>query len=239
MKFLILQHTPWAEPGRLLWRQAELHGLDFQIVKVWQDWIPDFSDYSGIILLGGSPNVGQEEKYPFLVEEQRYIKRAIAADKPILGFCLGHQLLASALGGAVGPNFKPSIGFVQGHLTHNGREHPAFARLGKIFPLFKWHSQTVLEPLPKHLSLLATSEQCQVEAFSLAQRPHILGVQFDNHAALPEDVTRWLEKDWQWLASFRSLVVKPGDLLQEAMRLQSQVGEDFDLFFSDYLALVR
>jgi len=239
MKLLVLQHTPWAEPGRLLLQQAERHALEFHVVKVWQDWIPDFNGYDGIFLLGGSPNLDQEDKYPFLVEEKRFLKRAVAADKPILGFCLGHHLLASVLGAQVGPNFKPSIGFVQGHLTHKGREHPAFANLGKIFPLFKWHSQSVLEPLPKHLSLLATSEQCQVEAFSLAQRPHILGIQFDNHAALPEDVTVWLEEDWQWLASFRSLVVKPGDLIMDAIRLQDRIEKDFSRFFSDYLALLR
>jgi len=238
MKLLVLQHTPWAGPGRLLLDAIAKHRLDFDLVKVWQDWIPDFNDYGAIILLGGAPNVDQEEKYPFLVEEKRFIKRAIEADKPILGFCLGHQLLASVLGAQIGPNFKPSIGFVQGHLTHDGREHPAFKNLGKTIPMFKWHSQTILEPLPKHFSLLATSAQCQVEAFSLEQRPHILGLQFDNQAAFVEDISLWLEQDWQWLASFRSLVVKPGDLLAEARRLQAKISEDFQQFFSDYLRLI-
>ena len=172
------------------------------------------------------------------MEEKRFIKRAIGADKPILGFCLGHQLLASVLGAQIGPNFKPSIGFVQGHLTHDGREHPALRNLGKGLPMIKWHSQTVLEPLPKHFSLLAASEQCQVEAFSLEQRPHILGLQFDNHVAVSEDISLWLEQDWQWLASFRSLVVRPGDLLAEARRLQVRISDDFQQFFSDYLRLI-
>ncbi len=238
MKFLILQHTPWAGPGRLLLEAVGKHRLDCDIVKVWQNWIPDFNDYGAIILLGGSPNVDQEEKYPFLIEEKRFIKRAIGADKPILGFCLGHQLLASVLGAQVGPNFKPSIGFVRGHLTHDGREHPAFRNLGKAMPMFKWHSQTVLEPLPKHFTLLATSEQCQVEAFSLEQRPHVLGLQFDNHVALAEDISLWLEQDWQWLASFRSLVVRPADMLAEARRLRTTISDDFQQFFSDYLSLI-
>jgi hypothetical protein len=104
--------------------------------------------------------------------------------------------------------------------------------------MFKWHSQTVLEPLPKHFSLLATSEQCQVEAFSLEQRPHILGLQFDNQVALAEDISLWLEQDWQWLASFRSLVVRPADLLAEARRLRTRISDDFQQFFSDYLTLI-
>jgi len=238
MKFLILQHTPWAGPGRLLLEAAGKHQVELDLVRVWQDWIPDFNDYGAVVLLGGSPNVDQEEKYPFLVEEKRFIKRAVAADKPILGFCLGHHLLASVLGAKIGPNFRPSVGFVQGHLTHHGREHPAFAGLGKTMPLFKWHGQAVQEPLPKHFLLLATSEQCQVEAFSLEQRPHILGVQFDNQAAMLEDISLWLEQDWQWLASFRSLVVRPADLLAEATRLQTQIKRDFFRFFADYLKLI-
>lgn len=239
MKLLILQHTSWAGPGQLLADVAGRLGVEFEIAKVWQDWMPGFNNYDGIVLLGGSPNVDEEDKYPFLVEEKRYLKRAIAADKPILGFCLGHQLLASVLGAQVGPNFRPSIGFVQGHLTHNGRLHPAFSGLPIKIPLFKWHSQTVLEPLPKHINLLATSEQCQVEAISLKARPHIVGVQFDNHAATGEDIALWLEKDWQWLASFRSLVVNPADLLREAELQRVKLRQNFEKFFSDYLKIIK
>lgn len=54
MKFLILQHTHWAGPGRLLLEAIARHRLDFDLVKVWQGWIPDFNDYGAIILLGGS-----------------------------------------------------------------------------------------------------------------------------------------------------------------------------------------
>ncbi|HIJ79139.1 MAG: type 1 glutamine amidotransferase [Desulfobulbaceae bacterium] len=238
MKFLILQHTDWAGPGRLLEFAMGVHNVRFDLVRVWRDWLPDFSNYDGIILLGGSPNVAEEGRYPFLVEEKRFIKRAVAADKPILAFCLGHQLLAEALGAKVGPNFAPSIGFVQGYLTHDGREHPAFVNLPKAIPLFKWHSQSVCEPLPKQLSLLATSAQCQVEAFSLQDRPHILGVQFDNHAAVPEDMSRWLENDWQWLASFRGLALNPAELFGNAVAIREELTCNFNTFFGDYLAII-
>lgn len=238
MKFLVLQHTDWAGPGSLLESAGMTYGVQFDIVRVWRDWLPDFSNYDGIILLGGSVNVGAEGQYPFLVEEKRFIKRAVAADKPILGFCLGHQLLADVLGAQVGPNFTPSIGFVQGYFTHDGREHPAFVNLSKSIPFFKWHSQSVCEPLPKHITVLATSVQCQIEAFSLADRPHIVGVQFDNHAAAPEDVARWLENDWQWLASFRELVVNPADLLKNAVARQWELSRDFNTFFGNYLAIL-
>ncbi|MFZ5776342.1 MAG: type 1 glutamine amidotransferase [Thermodesulfobacteriota bacterium] len=239
MNLLVLQHTPWVKPGRMLWHQAAQHGLLFDIVKVWQDWIPDFNHYDGIILLGGKPNVDQEKKFPFLVEEKRFIARAIDADKPILGFCLGHQLLAEALGARVGWNFRPSVGFVPGHLTHHGREHPAFAGLEPTIPLFKWHEQAVQEPLPRHLELLAISEQCQVEAFSLAERPHIMGVQFENHAARPEEIRAWQEKDRAWLASQRSPAVEMQEILQEAERVKHTISANFDRFFSNYIRMLH
>lgn len=227
-----MQHVAWGGPGELLTQGAAKNKATLDVVAVWRDWLPPFAAYDGIVVLGGPANVDQEKKYPFLVEEKRYLKRAVDADKPVLAFCLGHQLLASTLGAAVGPNFKPSIGFIQGHLTHDGREHPAFRNLPPKVPFFKWHSQAVLEPLPKSISLLATSAHCQVEAISLKGRPHILGIQCDNHAALPEDVTRWL-------AALPSPGVNPGELIRETVRMENQVREDFDRFFSDYLALLR
>lgn len=209
--------------------------MKLEVVRVWVEWIPSFTSYDGIVVLGGAPNMDQETLFPFLVEEKRYIRRAISEDMPFLGFCLGHQLLADALGAKVGPNYRPAIGFVQGHLTHDGRNHPAFAELSTTFPLFKWHSQTVQEPLPKHLVLLATSEQCQVEAFSVSGRPHILGVQFDNHAANPADITEWFEKDRNWLASLDGIEIKPAEIVGQAMLQKERLQKDFDAFFDGYL----
>jgi GMP synthase-like glutamine amidotransferase len=107
---------------------------------------------------------------------------------PYLGFCLGHQLLADALGAKIGPNYRACIGFIEGFITHDGRNHPAFRELPQHMPLFKWHAQAVQEPLPNYINILATSSECQVEAISVHERPHILGMQFDNHAADPADV---------------------------------------------------
>jgi hypothetical protein len=63
-------------------------------------------------------------------------------------------------------------------------------------------------------------------------------LQFENQVALAEDISLWLEQDWQWLASFRSLVVRPADLLAEARRLRTRITDDFQQFFSDYLSLI-
>ncbi len=237
-KLLVLQHTPWEGPGKFLLQAAKRNKVKLEVVKVWLDWLPPFNVYDGLIVLGGAPNIDQESLFPFLVEEKRYIRRAVAEDMPYLGFCLGHQLLADALGAKIGPNFRPSIGFVQGHLTHEGREHPAFAGLAKSFCLFKWHSQAVQEPLPKHLVLLATSEQCQVEAFSVSGRPHILGVQFDNHAGSPDDVMVWTENDRNWLATLRGITINPAEIIGEAAGRKKRLQREFDRFFDGFMKML-
>ena len=186
-QFLVFQHISWEGPGTYLIRSAEKCDARLDVVEVWHKSIPDTGSYDGLIVLGGSPDVDQEKEYPFLKNEKQIIRRSLEADKPYLGFCLGHQLLADALGTGTGSNFCRSVGFITGHLTKNGRRHPLFNGIPRSFPLFKWHAQAVLPPMPKEIEVLVTSAECQVEAISLKDRPHIVGLQFDNQAATVSD----------------------------------------------------
>lgn len=239
VNLLVLQHTPWEGPGSLLVSMAKKLKVVLRVVKVWKDSYPSLGDYDGLLVLGGGPNVDQEDRYPFLVEEKKFIRQAMAEDMPYLGFCLGHQLLADALGAKVGPNICPSIGFVQGHLTHDGREHPAFKHLPKAQHLFKWHAQAVLQPVPKNVTVLMTSEECQVEALSVADRPHIMGVQFDNHAASINDVATWLNKDQKWLSSLPGLEVSSAAILASARKYEKVIADEFETFFANFVGLVE
>ena len=238
VQLLVLQHIPWEGPGVFLLDAAQKLKVKLTVVRVWEEKIPGHEMFDGLLVLGGAPNVDQEGQYPFLIEEKKLIRQAIAADKPYLGFCLGHQLLADALGARVGANFCTSIGFIEGHLTHDGRDHPAFRDFPKKIPLFKWHSQAALTPLPKHLTVLATSAECQIEALSIAGRPHILGVQFDNHAAAPANVSEWLRQDKDWLESFQEQEVDPARILEDSQRAGKRIAEDFNRFFANYIAMI-
>jgi GMP synthase (glutamine-hydrolysing) len=236
-RFLVFQHSPWEGPGRFLLRAAEHLGVEFTIVEVWQQPIPGLSHFDGLIVLGGGPNVDQEHQYPFLTREKQAIRDSIAADRPYLGFCLGHQLLADALAAEVRPNHRPSVGFCQGFLTSDGRSHPAFRNCPKTFSLFKWHAQAVVTPVPKNLAVLATSADCQVEAISIPNRPHILGLQFDNHAADPRDVAAWLAKDQKWLASL-PLQLDPAAILNQARQLAAGMELEFRRLLRNYFRLL-
>lgn len=237
LRFLVVQHMPWEGPGVHLLRAAARFDVQFQGVEIWHRSIPDPLRFDGMIVLGGSPNVDQEVEYPFLTAEKEAIRRVIRAGKPFLGFCLGHQLLGHVLGAQVGPNFRRSVGFTEGRLTAAGRGHPLFQGLPDSFPLFKWHGQAVLRPLPEHLEVLVTSADCEMEAISLKGKPYIIGLQFDNHAACRMDAAVWLDGDRDWLS--QPPEVDPALVLRDAERLQELMGAQFELFFGNFISLCR
>ncbi len=234
-RFIVFQHTEWEKPGAHLIQTARKVRARLDVWQAWHQPLPDIGQYDGLIILGGTPNVDQEDRYPFLAPEKDLIRRAVKEDMPCLGFCLGHQLLAEALGARVGPNFCSSIGFTQGQLTKEGRSHPLFRDMPLSLPLFKWHAQAILPPLPKEIEILVTSSECQIEAISVKGRPHLVGFQFDNYAASFNDVREWVNGDLAWL---RDLGVDAMKVLTDAREHEATMGAQFEVFFSNFLELI-
>ena len=237
-KVLVLQHNPWEVPGEYLIKNGEKHKVVFDICKVWQERIPDLEPYDALMVLGGGPNVDEEEKYPFLREEKKVIRNSLNDDRPYIGFCLGHQLLAEALGAKVEKNFELSLGFVTGFLTQRGIEHPLFQDIQCCMPLFKWHAYAVKEPAPGHIEVLATSRECQIEAISVVNRPHIIGLQFDNQSASPNDVAKWLVHDQEWINSFPELKTEPRAILEQAEKHWHETSCEFEIIFENFLGII-
>jgi GMP synthase-like glutamine amidotransferase len=235
-RFLTFQHMPWEGPGIHLQRSAKSWGVHLEVIELWHEPIPDLGAYDALIVLGGEPNVDQEDKFPFLRTEKAAIRRSIEEDRPYLGFCLGHQLLANALGANVGDNFCRSVGFIKGQVTKEGSQHSLLRHLPKAFPLFKWHAQAILPPVPKHIEVLVTSPECLVEAISVTNRPHIVGLQFDNHAATRKNVAKWLKEDAEWVSRLPN--VSPARVFSDAGKLERTVGEQFEILFSNFVELV-
>ena len=94
------------------------------------DSIPSKLDYDAIIILGGPMNVYEEDKYPFLKDEDKLIKEAIKKEIPTLGICLGAQLIAKAAGAKVSKNKVKEIGWYKVNLTDAGKNGPVFKGLG-------------------------------------------------------------------------------------------------------------
>jgi GMP synthase-like glutamine amidotransferase len=212
--FLIVQHMDWEGPGQHLLAALNESGVAYRVLQAWHEPMPAVTEFAGLIVLGGSPNVDEEERFPYLAPLKAAIRQVISAGGAYLGFCLGHQLLGHVLGCRVGPLPRKSVGFITGELTPEGLAHPAFQGFPARPDLFKWHGQGVLPPLPAGIEILARSAAAPVEALGPAGNPKVLGLQFDNHAG-PADVEKWLKFDGDWALS--DAVANAGDVMAKTL----------------------
>jgi len=133
-------------------------------------------------------NVYEEDRYPFLIEEDLFIKEAIQRGKSILGICLGAQLIAKALGAKVFKASVKEIGWYDVSLTRIGSIDPFFSHLPKTFSVFQWHGDTF--EIPHGAILIATSSHVPHQAFRYGDNAY--GLQF--HLEVTQDIIReWME----------------------------------------------
>jgi GMP synthase-like glutamine amidotransferase len=175
-RILVLENQPGGGADALGDRLVAA-GLELAVIAVGDgEAIPDLSGWGGLVVLGGEMNVWQEDIHPWLVEEKAAIRAWVAGPaRPLLGICLGHQMLADALGGEVGPrpSFEAGIRAVQ--LCADGVDDPVIGGLGATFASLQWHGAEVRRP-PEGAVVLATNETCAVQAMRVG--PLAWGVQF-------------------------------------------------------------
>jgi GMP synthase (glutamine-hydrolysing) len=232
--WLIVQHMEWEGPGQHLLAALNEAGVPYRVLEAWHEPLPAVSDLAGLIVLGGSPNVDEEEQFPYLAPLKAAIREMIAGRGAYLGFCLGHQLLGHVLGCKVGPLPKKSVGFITAELTPAGLAHPALQGWSPRPHLFKWHGQGVLPPVASGVEILARSVAAPVEAVGLAGNPRVVGLQFDNHAG-PGDVEKWLKFDAAWALSGSG--AEPAAVMATARSLEAEIGREFRRFMENYLRL--
>jgi GMP synthase (glutamine-hydrolysing) len=143
-------------------------------------------DYDAVLVFGGAMHADQDDRHPWLREENMFIQRLLDLPMPVFGVCLGAQLLAKATHAAVGPAREPEIGWVDVELTDEATADPIFSRLPRRFTAFQWHYYTYA--LPAGAVELARSRVC-TQAFRLGE--HAWGVQFHPEVT-GEQVRRWL-----------------------------------------------
>lgn len=150
---------------------------------------PSIKSISALIVMGGPMGVYEADRFPFLKRELAYIKKAIAAEKPVLGICLGSQLIAHALGARVYPNKRKEIGWYRVRLTPEGKKDSLF-KGGPASPwVFQWHGDTF--DLPPGARLLASSALCKNQAFRFGD--NVYGLQY--HLEVDEAMIReWLDQ---------------------------------------------
>ena len=182
MRVLVYQHIDVEHPG-IFRRFLHEDSISYDVVG-WDAGHapPGHKDYDALWIMGGPMDVWEEDKYPWLIAEKQAIRDWAQAEKPILGICLGHQLLADALGGAVAPMADPEVGVLTVELTDAGIVDPLFDSVDRHNTCLQWHSSEV-NLLPQDAVLLAVSAGCDCQAFRYGERAY--GLQY--HMEVTED----------------------------------------------------
>ena len=144
-------------------------------------------DYDAVLVFGGAMHADQEEEHPWLRDEYALIRRLVDVGTPVMGICLGAQLLARAAGARVGPMSEPEIGWFPAELTPSGERDPVLGRLPATFDAFQWHWYDF--DVPSGADELARSEACS-QAFRLGERAW--AVQFHPEVTLAQ-VEGWID----------------------------------------------
>ena len=187
-RILVFQHVA-AEPlgtlDPLIRRRG--HRIRFVNFEREPEAQPDVDRYRGLVVLGGPMHVEDQASRPHLRTELRAIERMLGQGKPVLGICLGAQLLAHALGAQVKHQPVPEIGWYRLRVTEAGRSDPVLAPLGEEAPVFQWHGRHF--EIPRSAVHLARSETCEQQAFRWGEKAY--GFQF--HLEMDEAlIERWL-----------------------------------------------
>ena len=165
-------------------------GFDVQVIDLHDRGVlpRDLKRVEAVISLGGPMNVYEEEKFPFLREENSFVEKIISEKVPFMGVCLGSQSLAKACGARVGRSPEKEIGFSEVRLSQDGRSDILFEGLDETLNVFQWHEDMV--ELPGGATLLAASPQCPHQAFKVG--PCAYGLQFHVEVTEPT-IEQWIQ----------------------------------------------
>ena len=186
MKVLVFRHIPFEGPGHIA-SAMESRGIGMDYADLYQGDVPDpeISDFAGLIFMGGP--MSANDPLPYIERERALIARAAAQGQPILGICLGSQLIARSLGAEVRRNREKEIGWFDIHFTDAAADDAVFGGIRGPETVFHWHGETW--DLPPGAELLASSRACANQAFRAGR--NIYGLQF--HV----EVTPVMIGDWQ------------------------------------------
>lgn len=156
---LVVKHVPWEGPHRIL------EASDGLVVKTVEPLagmaLPPHEDVAGALFMGGPMNVDEVERYPGLAVEREWLAEAVAREMPVLGICLGAQLLARALDARVKPGERPEIGFAE--IEVFDATDPIVGPLAPRAEVLHWHGDVF--DLPPGATSLARSSQTEHQAF--------------------------------------------------------------------------
>lgn len=185
MRVHVLEHHPMEGIGTIAdW--IVIHGHEITRTRWYEDArVPDPESFDLLVVMGGPMSIHDEVRYPWLSEEKAFLDRCIAADRWVLGICLGAQLLADRLGSPVVRNAWSEIGWWPVRRTLEAASDPLFSALPEHLDAFHWHGDTFA--IPRSAIHAAYSAACAAQAF---RKGRSVGLQF--HLEVSEESLRGL-----------------------------------------------
>jgi GMP synthase-like glutamine amidotransferase len=235
-RILVFQHMSACHPG--VFRDllgADDIAWDAVALEAGQP-IPELEGYDALLVMGGPMDVWEEDLHPWLRAEKHAIREAvIERAMPYLGICLGHQLLADALGGEVRPAATPEVGVFEVALSASGQAHPLFVGLPAAARYLQWHAAEVTRP-PAGATVLAASSACAVQALAVGRRA--FGLQFHAEVDLPT-LADWLAEP----SAAEALVLRlgadgPARFVGEAGACMDELNQAARRLYANFMALL-
>ena len=190
-KILVIRNVSYETEGMLepLLRGA---GLELNIVDFQQDAAaePALEGHSGLVVMGGPMGVGDTRRYPHLTRVKRLCAQAMERSVPLVGVCLGAQIMASALGSEVYRNPVREVGWYDLAATGAARRDPLFSQLESHEVVLQWHGDTF--DLPGGAVLLASSPDCPNQAFRYGENGYAIQFHLE---ILKSMVEEWVRRD--------------------------------------------
>lgn len=223
MKILVLMHVA-SEGAGTLGTFLESAGAEVRTAHLYSgDKVPSEPvGLDAIITMGGPMSVYDEDQYPFLRRETILMRNAVDANLPVLGICLGAQMIAKVRGARVVKSPTKEVGWGKVNVTDSGRADSLLNGLPDVLDVLQWHED--MFEIPEGGTLLASSEACPHQAFRYR---NALGLQF--HLEVTEDILR------EWFAESPDL----GDIIGRYREVEPQLNRHAETIYKNFLDLIK
>jgi GMP synthase (glutamine-hydrolysing) len=226
-KILVIKHVEQEGPGQIE-TFFERDGWDLETVELaLGERLPDALDlYGAAIVLGGPMNVYEVDKYPFLEDEENFIRKALIEELPLLGICLGGQLLAKTCGARVRKASEKEVGWYTVNVTKEGLGDSLFRGLPRRLRVFQWHEDTF--GIPAEGTLLARGKTCRNQAFKVGRSAYGLQFHFEVTDSM---IAEWMKGEER--------NVDTGRILRDTEALKDEFEAGTSILLSNFRGLVE